>query len=69
MSDATTSTTTTTGGGGVNADETDRLIASDKVEGTAVYNRAGGRLGSVRNVIPPYSYTLSRMAGVTRISQ
>ena len=54
MSDATTNTTTTAagaGGAGVNADETDRLIASDKVEGTAVYNRAGERLGSVHNVM------------------
>ena len=53
MSDATTSTTTAAGAGGagVNADETDRLIASDKVEGTAVYNRAGERLGSVYNVM------------------
>jgi sporulation protein YlmC with PRC-barrel domain len=30
-------------------DETDRLIASDKVEGTAVYNRAGERRGSISN--------------------
>ena len=30
-------------------DETDRLIASNKVEGTAVYNRQGDRLGSVYN--------------------
>lgn len=30
-------------------DETDRLIASDRVEGTAVYNRDGDRLGSVHN--------------------
>jgi len=29
--------------------ETERLIASDKVEGTRVYNRQGERLGSVRN--------------------
>lgn len=29
--------------------ETDRLIASDKVEGTRVYNNAGDRLGSIRN--------------------
>lgn len=27
--------------------ETNRLIASDKVEGTAVYNRQGERLGSI----------------------
>jgi hypothetical protein len=31
------------------AEETDRLIASDKVEGTAVYNRQGERLGSIHN--------------------
>jgi PRC-barrel domain len=30
-------------------DETDRLIASNKVEGTAVYNGQGERLGSVYN--------------------
>jgi hypothetical protein len=34
----TTTTGTGTGAGGVATDETDRLIASDKVEGTAVYN-------------------------------
>ena len=54
MSDATRTTapgTSGAGGAGVNADETDRLIASDKVEGTAVYNRAGERLGSVYNVM------------------
>ena len=33
----------------VATDETDRLIASDKVEGTAVYNRQGESLGSVYN--------------------
>ena len=30
-------------------EETSELIASDKVEGTAVYNRHGDRLGSVYN--------------------
>lgn len=30
-------------------DENDRLIASNKVEGTAVYNRNGDRLGSIYN--------------------
>src|SRR5207237_317590 len=39
------SETTGVAGGTVATDETDRLIASDKVEGTAVYNRAGARLG------------------------
>ena len=35
--------------GPVAIDETDRLIASNKVEGTAVYNLAGESLGSVYN--------------------
>jgi hypothetical protein len=35
--------------GGAAIDETDRLIASDKVEGTAVYNRQGEHLGTVVN--------------------
>lgn len=33
----------------VATDETDRLIASNKVEGTAVYDRDGNKLGSVYN--------------------
>lgn len=33
----------------VEIDETARLIASNKVEGTAVYNRDGEKLGSVYN--------------------
>lgn len=32
-------------------DETSRLIASDKVEGTRVYSRRGDRLGHIRNVM------------------
>jgi hypothetical protein len=36
-------------GAGVAIDETRRLIASNKVEGTAVYNRQGEHLGSVHN--------------------
>lgn len=35
--------------GEVATDETNRLIASNKVEGTAVYDRQGNRLGSVYN--------------------
>jgi len=31
--------------------ETNRLIASDKVEGTAVYNPEGDRLGTIANVM------------------
>ena len=32
-------------------DETDQLISADKVEGTAVYNRAGEKLGTVNNIM------------------
>ena len=39
----------TSGSADVATDETDGLIASDKVEGTAVYNREGERLGTVYN--------------------
>ncbi len=49
MSDAT-KTGATAGGEGVAVDETDRLIASDKVEGTSVHSRAGDGLGSVHTV-------------------
>src|ERR671929_586547 len=47
----TTGTGSSSAGGtsGVAIDETDRLIASDKVEGTAVYNRQGEHLGTVHN--------------------
>ena len=43
------STTTRTTSGEPATDETSQLIASDKVEGTAVYNRSSERLGSVYN--------------------
>jgi len=46
---ATTTSTGTITGDAIAINETDRLIASDKVEGTAVYNRAGEHLGSVYN--------------------
>lgn len=36
-------------GDGIAVDETKRLIASNKVEGTAVFNRAGESLGTVYN--------------------
>ena len=42
-------TETAVGTGSAETDETDRLIASNKVEGTAVSNRQGERLGSVYN--------------------
>ena len=44
-----TGSTQSGAGEAVAVDETDRLIASDKVEGTAVYHRSGERLGSVYN--------------------
>jgi hypothetical protein len=52
MQDTTTGAGTSTGNPKtetVASDETDRLIASSKVEGTAVYNRQGERLGTVKN--------------------
>ena len=42
-------TTTGARSSSVATDETDRLIASDKVEGTPVYNGSGERLGEVYN--------------------
>jgi hypothetical protein len=38
-------------GGSVATDETDTLISSDKVEGTAVYNRQGEKLGSIHTLM------------------
>jgi hypothetical protein len=40
-----------TSDGGLAVKETDRLIASDRVEGTAVYDRQNNHLGSVQNVM------------------
>jgi hypothetical protein len=41
----------------VATDETNRLIASDKVEGTAVYNRKGEKLGNV------YNFMVDKLSG------
>jgi hypothetical protein len=46
MNDTTTVTTDR-----LAADETNRLISSEKVEGTAVYDRNGDHLGSVHHVM------------------
>src|SRR3954465_9844361 len=43
------SRTGTSGSGTVATDETSELIASNKVEGTRVYNRQGENLGTVHN--------------------
>jgi PRC-barrel domain len=45
------------GTGGASTDETTALIASNKVEGTAVYNRAGEHLGKV------YNFMVNKRAG------
>ena len=46
---ATSTSSASVAGAPVEVDETDRLIASNKVEGTAVYNRQGERLGTVHH--------------------
>ncbi len=45
------SDTTDVAGRPLEADETDRLISSEKVDGTAVYNGAGDRLGTVHHLM------------------
>ena len=44
------------------ADETHRLISSEKVDGTAVYDRRGERLGSVLQVVYLIFSSLYRMS-------
>jgi hypothetical protein len=46
MSDVTTATAAH-----LEADETNRLISSEKVDGTAVYDRRGERLGTVHHLM------------------
>jgi uncharacterized protein YrrD len=58
--------------GDVAADETVRLIASDKVEGTDVYDRAGDHLGSVQTamineVSGQVAYVVVRFGGILGI--
>lgn len=54
--------------------ETPRLIASDKVEGTRVYNREGERLGTIRNFMVDkrsgrVEYAVLEFGGVLGIGQ
>jgi hypothetical protein len=51
MSDADRTGAAAGGGGEVAVDETERLISSDKVEGTAVYNRQDENIGSIHTVM------------------
>jgi len=51
MSDYTTDNPHNPTDRGVAVNETNRLIASDKVEGTAVYDKSQQRLGSIHNVM------------------
>lgn len=46
-----TDTTSTVDTAAIQADETDRLISSEKVDGTAVYNRDGDRLGTIHHLM------------------
>ncbi|HEX5455219.1 MAG TPA: PRC-barrel domain-containing protein [Stellaceae bacterium] len=46
-----TDTTTRTETAPLETDETNRLISSEKVDGTAVYNRDGDRLGTVHHLM------------------
>ena len=46
-----TDTTTHAGTAPLETDETNRLISSEKVDGTAVYNRDGDRLGTVHHLM------------------
>ena len=59
---------------GLPVDETSRLIASNKVEGTAVYGREGERLGTIYNfMVDKYSgqveYAVMRYGGFLGMGQ
>jgi PRC-barrel domain len=47
----TAESTGTTGSSGIATDETEDLISSSKVEGTAVYNHQGERLGTISSLM------------------
>jgi sporulation protein YlmC with PRC-barrel domain len=51
MSDTSVGVSTRSKESALAVNETERLIASDKVEGTAIYDRSGTHLGAVENVM------------------
>lgn len=56
------------------ADETDRLISLDKVEGTSMYNPQGDKLGSIHTVMldkysGQVSYTVMSFGGFLGIGE
>jgi hypothetical protein len=66
--------TTNVGERGVATEETERLIASDKVEGTAVFDRNGKHLGRVHHLmIDKYSgqvaYAIATFGGLFGIGE
>jgi hypothetical protein len=62
------------GASGIATDETEELISSNKVEGTAVYNREGERLGTVSSLMVnkftgQVAYTIMSFGGFLGIGQ
>ena len=70
----TAESTGTASSSGVATDETEELISSNKVEGTAVYNREGERLGTVSSLMVnkftgQVAYTIMSFGGFLGIGQ
>ncbi|MDF2973989.1 MAG: PRC-barrel domain containing protein [Microvirga sp.] len=70
----TAESTSTTSASGIATDETEELISSNKVEGTAVYNRKGERLGTVSSLMVnkftgQVVYTIMSFGGFLGIGQ
>ena len=51
---------------GYGAKESHQIIAADKVEGTAVYNMAGDKIGTIRNVTDRQAVGESRLRALWR---
>jgi hypothetical protein len=71
---STAESTGTGSSSGVATDETEELISSNKVEGTAVYNREGERLGTVSGLMVnkftgQVTYTIMSFGGFLGIGQ